>query len=101
MRAMLGLEVALMMGFTSGGRSGLSPSPGSDNFSSLGFVSLIFFLSAGDDRAEEFSLTTQSRFYSEEKVSEHLMFKQMQMFSEKFHLQFMNTLQDLNPWAHM
>lgn len=47
MRAMLGLEVELIIGFMPGGGSGLSPSaPALENLSSLGFVSLIFFLSA-------------------------------------------------------
>jgi len=47
MRAMLPLEVKFMMGFISGGCGGLSfiPPSDSDGFSSLGFVSLTFFLS--------------------------------------------------------
>lgn len=61
MRAMLELGVELMMGFMPGGCNGLSlppPPPASENFSSLGFVSLIFFLSAKDNRAGKFSITT-------------------------------------------
>ena len=47
MRAMLGLEVELIMGFMPGGGSGLSSSaPALENLPSLGLVSLIFFLSA-------------------------------------------------------
>lgn len=55
MRAMLELEVELVMGITSGGSTGLSPPPpaASENFSSSGFVSLIFFLSAKDKRRQK------------------------------------------------
>lgn len=50
MRAMLPLDVELMMGFMSGGRNGLSslssaPFPFSKDFSSSALVSLGFFLS--------------------------------------------------------
>lgn len=57
MRAMLELEVKLMMGFMAGGWSGRSPPPRSvsADFSSLGFVSLIRFLSANEDRAGNYS----------------------------------------------
>lgn len=52
MRAMLELELLdLMMGFMSGGCTGLSPPPAAlESFSSSGFVSLIFFLSTKDKR---------------------------------------------------
>lgn len=47
MRAMLPLDVELMMGFMSGGRNGLSspPFPFSKDFSSSALVSLGFFFS--------------------------------------------------------
>lgn len=54
MRAMLGLEVEFMTGFMPGGGRGLSPSaPALENLSSLGFVSLIFFLSARAKRIQQ------------------------------------------------
>lgn len=67
MRAMLGLEVELITGFMAGGGSRLSPPapvPALENLSSLGFVSLIFFLSAGlnGNKAAKFSSNLRSQF---------------------------------------
>lgn len=65
MRAMLGLEVELITGFMPGGGSGLSPpAPALENLSSSGFVSLIFFLSAGvkGNKAAKFSSNLRSQF---------------------------------------
>lgn len=67
MSAMLGLEVELITGFMPGGGSGLSPPapvPALENLSSAGFVSLIFFLSAGvkRDKAAKFSRNLRSQF---------------------------------------
>lgn len=68
MRAMLELELELMMGFMPGGCNGLSPlPPASENFSSLGFVSRIFFLSAKDNRAGRFRVTAQRQLYYKRK----------------------------------